>query len=167
MDCCKFDLTNDPREFFPMDVNCGELDETAKNLFVVDENGCQYDGRIRKWNNNMCIPPNNISDTNEHFARFYSLYSHYGASGPFVNSNGQPITPSMKCSKFPVAQSHSLYLIIIHLNSFYFAFLCYTVCWAINEGLLPAEVGYYTPGVLNLGECFKDSPEQGIGKIHL
>lgn len=84
-----------------MDTNCREINETAKNLFVVDENGCEYEYEDRKWNNNMCIPPNNITDTNEHFPRDYSLYSHYGASGPFLNSNARPITTSMKCSKLP------------------------------------------------------------------
>jgi len=99
LNCCVFHLTEDPREFYPKDANCDEIQETAKNLFVIEEEGCHFEDG--KWNNNMCLPPNNATTT-DNFAEDYSLWSHYAASGPFANKDGDPIRIQQKCGKISI-----------------------------------------------------------------
>lgn len=86
--CCVFDIENDPREFDPLEVNCDEMKEEASLLF--------YDPVSCEETPSLCIEslPPKINPPED-----MTLWSHYGAAGPFTNKRGQPIGKElgMKC----------------------------------------------------------------------
>ena len=103
----------------------------AQELYEI-EGGCYYDPVTERWNNNLCITADNTTiqgNITSHLAEDYALWSHYGHSGPFTNSEGKPLKPPMKC-----------------------------ICNNIDKGTSPADVDYYTVAIYQLMECFQEGP---------
>jgi hypothetical protein len=88
-DCCFFDLEKDPGENYPKEVNCSKQHEIANTLYD-NKQICQEFPTI-------CI--SNVTNEQPSSADVYSIWSHYGASGPFTNKDGIPIGQDlgMKC----------------------------------------------------------------------
>ncbi|KAL7538921.1 hypothetical protein ACHAWF_006245 [Thalassiosira exigua] len=85
--CCLFDLEMDPRKFSPMVTNCDEQQDVAISLYDNKE--------ICEYHPSICLPNITVPNSTE----FFNLWSRYGASGPFTNSDGIPVGTEldMKC----------------------------------------------------------------------
>lgn len=126
-ECCRFELTGDPRELVPLDTDCEELLREAQMEYDI-EGGCEQDEN-GVYNNNMCIEPGYVRASGQGLANHptsnYSLFTHMKAAGPFTTSEGVPIPgESMKC-----------------------------VCHGIEAGTRPGSIDYYTPTVFSPSEC--------------
>lgn len=94
-DCCLFNIEDDWQENNPMPTDCSALSLTGKQLFVI-EDGCPTNSEGKQLNQ-LCIEPGGIADGA--VPSKFSLWSHYGAGGPFTNSIGVPIDDfPMKCA---------------------------------------------------------------------
>eukprot|EP00804_Cyclotella_cryptica_P015881 CCRYP_006376-RD/>CCRYP_006376-RD protein AED:0.06 eAED:0.06 QI:1179/1/1/1/1/0.87/8/411/600 len=88
-DCCFFDLESDPGENYPKEVDCSTQLEIANML---------YDNK-QICNDFPTICISDLVNDQPSNADVYSVWSHYGASGPFTNKDGIPIGQDlgMKC----------------------------------------------------------------------
>lgn len=88
-DCCFFDLENDPGENYPKEVDCNTQRDIANMLY--DNKQICHDFPT------ICYA--NLTNQQAANANVYSIWSHYGASGPFANKYGIPIGQDlgMKC----------------------------------------------------------------------
>ena len=82
-------MENDPGENYPKAVDCSKELDVANNL---------YDNK-QICNDFPTICITNVTNEQPSKADVYSIWSHYGASGPFVNKHGIPIGQDlgMKC----------------------------------------------------------------------
>jgi hypothetical protein len=94
-DCCRFNIEEDWQERSPIAANCQAMRQLSKQLFVI-EDGCPKNSK-GKHLNPLCIEPGGVAKGA--IPSKFSLWSHYGASGPFTNSKGVPIDDfPMKCA---------------------------------------------------------------------
>lgn len=112
LDCCSFLVSNDEQESIPLNVNCEEIDREARTLFDI-EGGCEKESR-----NPLCLVESEtigkVSPSD------LSLWTHFGAGGPFLSSSGKPINNlPMKCACFLV-DGHRLHRKIINFSPTYF-----------------------------------------------
>lgn len=93
-DCCIWDIHEDWQERNPLATDCSAMHLEAKNLFAMD-GGCPKDSNGRHLNH-ACLESGDVNGKVPE--RYLSLWTHYGASGPFTNSKGQPMNGlPMKC----------------------------------------------------------------------
>lgn len=122
-DCCLFNIEEDWQENNPLPADCNALSLAGKQLFVI-ENGCPKDFNGKNLNP-ICIEPGGINKGV--LPQKLSLWSQYGASGPFTNSRGVPIDDfSMKCA-----------------------------CLSIDPSILKSEADFFTLPIFSPAECVK------------
>ena len=80
-ECCVFDVESDAREDRPINADCSSLKDEGISIYGFDI--CD-DGFPT-----ICLNSSQV-DTDIDFYDF-SIWSHYGASGPFVNKDAQPV----------------------------------------------------------------------------
>jgi hypothetical protein len=103
-DCCLLNIEEDWQENNPLPADCQALSLEGKQLFVI-EDGCP-----KNWKgmdlNPLCLQSGSINDGA--LPSIFSLWSHYGATGPFTNSRGVPIDDfPMKCACLAIDPSIS------------------------------------------------------------
>lgn len=122
-ECCYFDVEGDFQESEPLEADCTSLYEEGKAMFTI-EGGCSRDADGRHLNP-ICLEAGDI----EAAARpeVVTLWSHYGAAGPFTNSKAEPVGSDlpMKC-----------------------------ICEFIDDNISPSDVDYYSPTVFTPPTCF-------------
>jgi hypothetical protein len=121
-DCCYLNIEDDPIESNPLPADCNAMHQEGKELFVIDA-----DCDDKNQTNNMCVTRDKVKvGVNP---QRLSLWSHYRAIGPFVNSKAQPIDGlPMKC-----------------------------ICNFIDSDISQADVDYFTPATLVYSQCFSSS----------
>lgn len=89
LQCCYFDVKEDPRELVPLLVDCDALKGIAAELYEI-EGGCPDNGP-------MCLEPNSIPRGTP--PSNLRLWTHTGAAGPFLSSDAKPFAQdlAMKC----------------------------------------------------------------------
>jgi hypothetical protein len=94
LECCIVNIEQDWQENAPLNGDCQSMLIEAQKLYTID-GGCPKNSNGKNINP-ICVESNEVSQsTNE---KDLSLWSHYGATGPFTNSKGQPINDlPMKC----------------------------------------------------------------------
>jgi hypothetical protein len=93
-DCCSLNIADDWQETTPLIADCDALHREAKNLFAI-EGGCPKNKRGKNLNP-VCVEKGEVSNGMK--PKDLSLWSNYGAAGPFTNSKGQPLNGlPMKC----------------------------------------------------------------------
>jgi hypothetical protein len=93
-DCCSLNIELDWQEKSPLSADCQAMLREAQNLFAI-EGGCPKDSQGRNTNP-ICLEEGDINST---FPKDLSLWTHYGAAGPFTNSKGRPLNDlPMKCA---------------------------------------------------------------------
>lgn len=86
-DCCIMNIEQDWQENKPLSGNCQSMLQEAQRLFTID-GGCPKNSNGKNVNP-ICVESNEVSqDISENDV---SLWTHYGAAGPFTNSEGQPL----------------------------------------------------------------------------
>lgn len=80
LECCYFDVESDPREDHPINANCNALMEEGISIYGFD---------ICDEFPTICLSSSQVSDTDN--VDDYSIWSHYGATGPFCNKDAQPV----------------------------------------------------------------------------
>ena len=121
LDCCLLNIEEDEQETNPLQVDCSVLSLKGKKLFAI-EDGCPKDSKGDHLNP-ICIEPDGIDEGA--LPSKFSLWSHYGAGGPFTNSKGVPIDDfRMKCA-----------------------------CLSVDPSIEQSEVNFFTLPVFSPSEC--------------
>jgi hypothetical protein len=131
-DCCVWDIEQDWQERKPLSVDCRAMHTQGKQLFEI-EGGCPKDKAGRHLNH-LCLEAGGVNKAVS--AKSLSLWTHYGASGPFTNSKGQPLDGlPMKCVCYGLhggASSSSVdYFIVRNLGP--------SQCGKARRGLIPSR----------------------------
>ena len=117
--CCHFNIEEDPTESKPLTTDCDALYQKGKELYVI-EGGCSAENST----NHMCVDEGTIDKSGK--PSDLSLWSQYGAVGPFTSKKGKPIDSlPMKC-----------------------------ICRFINRLSSRKNVDFFTPSIMTYSECY-------------
>jgi hypothetical protein len=120
-DCCLLNIEDDWQENHPLPANCQAMGLEGKQLFAI-EGGCPKNSQGQELNP-LCVKKGGVQKGAVPLK--YSLWSHYGAGGPFTNSKGVPIDDfPMKCA-----------------------------CYAIDPKISKSAVNFFTLPLFSLTEC--------------
>jgi hypothetical protein len=116
-DCCSWNIEEDWQERNPLEVDCSVLHLQAKELFAI-EGGCPKDVLGRNLNP-ICLKQGEVARGAS--PKALSLWTHYGAAGPFTNSKGRPMNDlPMKCTCYgldlPARSSNVDYFVVRNLG---------------------------------------------------